>query len=74
MTASLDWPRWTWPLAIASMAAPLGLLAGLRPEAAIVAALGLAFFLVVFADLTTGVVLFTLIAFFELIPGGGESG
>ena len=74
MTASLDWPRWTWPLAIASMAAPLGLVAGLRPEAAIVAALGLAFFLVVFADLSTGVVLFTLIAFFELIPGGGGIG
>ena len=56
---------------LAMMSAPVGVLAGLRPEAAIVAAIGLAFMLVVFADLTTGVVLFTLLTFFELISAEG---
>ena len=75
MAARLDWTRWVWPLALACAAAPLGLLAGIEPELAIVAALGLAFVLVVFADLANGVVLFTLIIFFETVPGvsGGAS-
>jgi O-antigen ligase len=65
----LDWARWTWPLALACLAAPMGLLAGLNPELAIVSAVGLAFMLIVFADLASGVVLFTLFTFFELLPG-----
>ena len=70
MAARLDWDRWTWPLAVACMAAPIGVIAGLDPRLALVAAIGLGFMLVVFANLTTGVVLFTLLTFFELLPGG----
>jgi putative inorganic carbon (HCO3(-)) transporter len=57
------------PLALAGLAAPVGVLAGVNPEAAIVAALALAFVLIVFVDLATGVVLFTLLIFFGVLPG-----
>jgi O-antigen ligase len=69
MAARIDWTRWLWPLALAFVALPVGLLAGYDPALAIVASLGLAFLLVVFANLANGVVLFTLIIFFETIPG-----
>lgn len=51
------------------VAAPVGILAGYQPEMAILVAFGLAFVLVVFADLANGVALFTLLTFFELLPG-----
>jgi O-antigen ligase len=69
MAARIDWARWVWPLAMAGVAAPIGLLAGVNPAFAIVAALGLMLLLVVFADLASGVVLFTFIIYFEQIPG-----
>lgn len=69
----MDWARWTWPVALALVALPVGLLAGYAPELAILLALGLAFLLIVFADLADGVVLFTLIIFFETIPGASVS-
>jgi O-antigen ligase len=69
MAARVDLPTWTWPLALALVAAPVGLLAGIAPELAIAAALGLAFLLVVFADLAAGVAMFTAISFFETVPG-----
>lgn len=56
-------------MGLALLAAPVGLLAGLRPELAIIAALGFGFVLIVFANLTTGLVVFTFLTFFELIPG-----
>ena len=68
MAARMDWTRWTWPLALALVAMPVGVLAGYKPELAILFAFGLAFLLIVFADLANGVVLFTLIIFFETIP------
>ena len=73
MAARMDWTRWTWPLALALVAVPVGVLAGYKPELAIVFAFGLAFLLIVFADLANGVVLFTLIIFFETIPGASVS-
>src|SRR4249919_2802597 len=73
MAARMDWTRWTWPLALALVAVPVGVLAGYKPELAIVFAFGLAFLLVVFANLANGVVLFTLIIFFETIPGASVS-
>jgi O-antigen ligase len=73
MAARMDWTRWTWPLALALLAAPVGVLAGYKPELAIVFAFGLAFLLIVFANLANGVVLFTLIIFFETIPGASVS-
>ena len=69
MAARVDWTRWTWPLGLAFVGSLAGLLAGINPPLAIAAALGLAFLLLVFADLAGGVVLFTVIIFFETIPG-----
>jgi O-antigen ligase len=73
MAARMDWTRWTWPLALALVAMPVGVLAGYKPELAILFAFALAFLLIVFADLANGVVLFTLIIFFETIPGASVS-
>jgi O-antigen ligase len=73
VAARIDWARWTWPLLLALVAVPIGLLAGYAPELAILLALGLAFLLVVFVDLANGVVLFTLVIFFETIPGASVS-
>lgn len=69
MAAQIDWARWFWPAALACLAAPVGILAGINPGLAVVAALGFAFLLIVFADLASGVVLFTFIIYFEQIPG-----
>ena len=65
----MDWARWFWPLALTCVAAPMGFLAGYDPQLAIAGAIGLAFVLAVFANLTNGMVLFTLIIFFETLPG-----
>lgn len=69
MAARIDWPRWLGPLFMVFVAAPVGILAGYQPELAILVAFGLAFVLIVFADLANGVALFTLLTFFELLPG-----
>ena len=69
MAARVDWTRWTWPLGLAFVGSLVGLLAGINPGVAIVAALALAFLLLVFVNLADGVVLFTVITFFETIPG-----
>ena len=73
MALNIDRRQGLWASAVALLAALLGLLAGLNPGLSIVAALGLGFVLVTFASLATGVVLFTLLTFFELIPAGGAS-
>jgi O-antigen ligase len=65
----LDAARFASALTLAATAALLGLLAGIRPELAIVAAIGVGFGLVVLADLAAGVALFTALTFFELLPG-----
>lgn len=69
MAARIDWPRWLGPLFMMFVAAPVGILAGYQPEMALLVAFGLAFVLIVFADLARGVALFTLLTFFELLPG-----
>jgi O-antigen ligase len=69
MAARIDWPRWLGPLFMVFVAAPVGILAGYAPEMAILVAFGLAFVLIVFANLANGVALFTLLTFFELLPG-----
>jgi len=69
VAARIDWARWFWPVTLAFVAMPVGVLAGIRPELAIAAALALAFLLVVFANLANGVVLFAFIIFFETVPG-----
>lgn len=69
MAARIDWVRWSSPVLLAAAAAVVGTLAGLEPALAIVAALATAFALLVFGDLAVGVVVFTLLTFFELLPG-----
>jgi O-antigen ligase len=57
-------------VSILTMAAALtGLLAGLDPKFAIGAALAIALALLIFADLAAGVAVFTLLTYFELLPG-----
>jgi O-antigen ligase len=74
MAVRLDWARWVWPVTVAGFAALLGLVAGIAPEYAIGAAIGIAFLVMISADLTIGVVLFAGISFFETVPGfGGAS-
>jgi O-antigen ligase len=73
MALNIDRRQGLWASAVALLAAVLGVLAGLNPGLSIVAAFGLGFVLVAFASLATGVVLFTLLTFFELIPSGGAS-
>lgn len=52
---------------------PLGLLAGISPKLAIGAALGLAFVLLVLADLALGVALFAGLASIDLLPFSGAA-
>jgi O-antigen ligase len=74
MAVRADWPWWVWPLMVAGLAAPVGLLAGVKPELAIAAAVAIALLLVIASDLAIGVALFTGLSFFETIPGlGGTS-
>jgi O-antigen ligase len=72
MALNIQWERAAWASVVACLAAVLGVIAGLNPALAIVAALGMVFVLVAFADLATGVVLFTLVTFFEVLPSGGS--
>jgi O-antigen ligase len=61
------------PALVALAAAAVGLLAGIDPSLAIGVALGLAFVVVVLANLYVGVVLFTVLSFVAEIPGVGGS-
>lgn len=74
MAAAAQIPRLLPAGALALVAGGLGLLAGVDPGLAIVAALALAFVLIVLANLYAGVVLFILLSFLTEIPGlvGGE--
>lgn len=58
-----------YALLLAAAAAVTGVLAGVRPELALGAALAIAFGLLILADLSIGVAIFTLLTYFELIPG-----
>jgi len=62
---------WAWPASVAAAGAVLGLLAGLHPALAVAASLSLIFVMVVLADLTAGLVLFTFLSFLALIPSSG---
>ena len=72
MALRLDPAWWIWPL-LAGAAAALGALAGYDPKLAIAAALGIAFVALVLADLTVGLVLFTVLSFLALLPTFGGS-
>lgn len=60
-------------LGLAGVALALGLLAGLDPTLGVAAALGLAFTLLVLADLSVGLCIFAVMTFLDLVPVGGAS-
>ncbi len=71
MIVALGTNRWMMPAAVAGLAACIGLLAGLNPKLAIAAAIGLAFMLLVFVNLTAGLVAFTFLSFIATVPSAG---
>lgn len=73
MTAQVYLSRWVTAPLIAFLSAAVGLTAGVRPELAIVAALTVAFVILVIADLIWGLAAFTFIAFLEIVPYGGPA-
>jgi O-antigen ligase len=60
-------------LVLAGLALLVGLLAGIDPKMAIVAALGLLFVLGVVSDLAVGLALFAVVSFLDVLPAGGAS-
>lgn len=56
-----------------SLAILMGLVAGLDPKLAAAAAFGLAFMVLVLADLTVGLCIFAVISFLDLLPFGGAA-
>ena len=74
MAARIDPARWYWSLAVATLAALVGLLAGRDPKLAIAASIGLCFLLLTLADLVVGVTIFTAASFLELASGASGVG
>ena len=73
MSGQLDLSVRSLQAAILATAVVLGALSGIDPKLALAAALGLAFVAVVLADLSAGLVLFTMISFVDLLPLGGPA-
>jgi O-antigen ligase len=73
VTGQLDLSVRALQAAILATAVVLGALAGFDPKLALAAALGIAFVGVVLADLSAGLVLFTVISFVDLLPLGGPA-
>ena len=71
MTARIEETPWAVASGLGLLAALLGALAGVNPLAAIGISLGLALVVLVFADLTAGLIAFTLVAFLEYSVAGG---
>lgn len=70
MSLRLDAGRGVFLAVVGLCAALIGLLAGLQPKFALVAAIGSGFVLLVFADLATGLALFSFFSFLELLELG----
>jgi O-antigen ligase len=70
---TLDSPTVALQAAILGLAVMLGLLAGLDPKLAAAAAFGLAFMVLVLANLTAGLCIFAVISFLDLLPFGGAA-
>jgi O-antigen ligase len=73
MAARLDLRERAWQLALAAVAVLLGVGAGVDPRIAVAAAIGLAFVVLVMADLTIGLCLFAVVAFLDVLPHLGGS-
>src|SRR5262245_29040372 len=65
----VDIERSLLALAFAGLCLGFGILAGLDPQLAIGGALAIGFFGIAMANLTAGLVIFALIAFFSITPG-----
>jgi O-antigen ligase len=73
MAARIDLRERVWQLALCGIAVLLGLGAGVDPRIALAAAIGLAFVVLVMADLTIGLCLFAVISFLDVLPHLGGS-
>ncbi len=73
MVARLDLTQRTGHALVALVAIALGVAAGIDPKTAVAAAIGLAFVVVVFGDLTIGLCLFAVIGFLDVLPHLGGS-
>ncbi len=68
-----DLSRWLGGLAVGSLTIAIGLIAGIDPKLAIAASFGIAFMIIVIADLLVGLMLFVFLAFLEIVPFGAAS-
>ena len=68
-----DLSRWLGGLVIGVLSIAIGLIAGIDPRLAIAASFGVAFMIVVIADLMVGLMLFVFLAFLEIVPFGASS-
>jgi putative inorganic carbon (HCO3(-)) transporter len=73
MAERIDWSTWMGPAFIALAGAMLGVLAGIDPRLAIVAALGFAFVLIVLTDLAAGMAVFAFLSFVEVLTIGNDT-
>ena len=73
MTLRARLPLLSAQAAILGAAAMFGLLAGLDPKLAVVAALSVAFIAIVITDLAIGLSLFAVLAFVDVLPLGGAA-
>ena len=76
MTALLErrgLPNAGWVAAVVLICAAIGVAGGVSPRYGIAAALGLAFVVIVFADLLIGVALFAFLSFLDIINVGGSA-
>jgi len=73
MAARLDLRERAGQLALVAIAVLLGIGAGVDPRIGLAAAIGLAFVVLVMADLTIGLCLFAVVAFLDVLPHLGGS-
>lgn len=73
MTARFEPESWLLPGLAGLLAIVLGVLAGVDPQLAIGGSLALAFVIIVVADLRAGLIVFTFMAFVEIVPFGGPA-
>ena len=73
MTAVVNDTGRVYQAGLLVLGALLGLAGGADPKLAIAGAIGLLFVAVVLSDLTTGVCIFTVVAFFDLLPSFGAA-
>jgi O-antigen ligase len=71
MTVASGTYRWVAPASVATLGACIGLLAGLQPQLAIAGSIAIGFMLLVFVNLTAGLVIFTFLSFLAVVPTAG---